>query len=1301
MIFGSDTNSQRYVRYEGGSIGAPVFSVAADQKFIYRWDVGTFFSPLSAIKFEYAYFQEKATPENSYVREGYIKNIKWIVNGQEIERHEFKTRDKLSSEYAGYWHNEPKLDQRIFETRRLDTLKCYKEGSLVYTYIFDYIVQPKALLSGIRIQYPYPVSASVKQDSAWAFTYDATRFLLLNSVITPSSRKDSIIYTKFNFASTAGAQDTNNYVMMRSDNATEVALPASPADRALWSVENTCDERFCYAVVRDGDSQTLPGESFSKKVYVEVKRNTGNYFDPRATADGEKATLRLEMGDPSSQENDWKVYPMGDYLLAVGEKSGTVDMWEYDGIKWVGRSPFSGDSHWNGSFGSAIRVYPSSNYFVVQKIGIPSVLIVALRTPTGWTSLNRLTCQFSNKDSYGDPIRASQTGSECLEWSNSDLIVTAAQNFFSVLYGPNDVFCIFALNRAGSGFTDISDLIWSVAEPTSLQKILYPMNWEQNVVSVTSSGRNLFIQSTGSSPWLHGFYFDGQSMVSIMEHSFPGSGAVSVFPSEDYLVVAEPRGASGTIDYFPRRTRTGGEPYFESADKKIARSDWNSAWKLQVKTHPKAFSVTYYPNDASVGLRPKWEASPSTNYRSYLYHVNREFTDGFADRTGQLQVPGSGGKFFNFSFSGSDDVLTATSATTSGNGLCNENPDIWPCNINMYSFRFRPENTTTFISNGAGDLGTFVFNNTWASQKQSQKILSNCARLMTGMILDTVGGIGRIRYRHYQYEGKGYSTPDSIFVVTDMISRASLTDEDKNRIRQKIWYAPTGNGSESPPGVAEFNSNLQVPQFEFAEVAQRNSSGISLGFTRTYFNVDSYANNMTGKSLPLRGTRKMGGELRNDGSWKHFTQTSNEEYHNPAWPSTLFANRVRSIVSYWMAQETGSMADTTYYLGYCDTNGAPRFNLQTSRPEKTILTQNIFDAKGLTTQAMTFKLSSLPDTAALRTWPNATSYGTNPVSAAKTVYDGYYFLRDSVWVEKDQTLTDADLRSGRTPVFNFSEGWLPAREITQRDVLSSQVLEMKVRKNSVSGAQGEIHTSTFYEGLRFNPVAVVSNAKRSDCAVLMAENGNVGFSGARLDYPSKWENSGGSFSTDRSHTGRYSIKVVDGFGPVINLYLKDVRALGYDFKISAWIYSLSVTPVVSLDRFQSNGAYLDGIAGIPVSGSMSAGKWQRWEARLSYAQLTAGNRFNGNNDYVRMTFGTGSPTGSSSRIVYVDDIVCIPSTADFSLSTYDKGGTPTSVTGGNFLPTYYDLGFRGNVMAVRDEHYRIFSQNAVHKMGEN
>ena len=95
--------------------------------------------PRNKIMFEYERFSDIAAPLRYYIREAYIKKIKWMEGNIEVERYEFKTGAKAAGEYVGYGTNEPRYDQKLFETRFLDTLACYKEGILDHFFKFDRI----------------------------------------------------------------------------------------------------------------------------------------------------------------------------------------------------------------------------------------------------------------------------------------------------------------------------------------------------------------------------------------------------------------------------------------------------------------------------------------------------------------------------------------------------------------------------------------------------------------------------------------------------------------------------------------------------------------------------------------------------------------------------------------------------------------------------------------------------------------------------------------------------------------------------------------------------------------------------------------------------------------------------------------------------------------------------------------------------------------------------------------------------------------------------------------------------------
>lgn len=1324
MVFGQDANAQRYVMYNKGRIVASPYANVPSQKFIYRWDLSLIYDtipnapPKNKIIFEYEPFTDSAASNKSYIREAYVKNIKWMEGSLEVERYEFKTTPKDTSEYVGYKANEPRDGQKLFETRRLDTLKCFKEGALDYFYKFDWITQTKGLLDKIRVFHPAPKSdylgapistGAPVQDSGWTFTYETSaKFYLLKSVMTPGGRKDSYTYGLQAFSGTEGDQDGTDYVMKRANDS---AIPVTQDNARLgyWSVESTCDERFCYNVVRDGDNENIPGDTSSgglninQKMYLEVKRNLGSYFDPRVTDSalqaGETITLRLERGDPWSKAQDWQVMPMGDYVLVVNQAQGTVQVFENDGVKWVERQPFAGDSRYNGTAGfqDTIRVFPSMNYFVVERLvtNTPTELVVAVRKGTGWTSLNRTSsCDFNNKGSYGDAIRSNYN--TCLDWYSNDLKIAVSPNFFVVGEAIANVINVFALNDTG-GFRDISAKLQVSSNPSTLQKSGKPMNWEASLKNINATSDYFTVISQDSaSPfgktYLNGFFFDGDSLREAAHYSHSGLGSkMQAFLSQDYFVLSDPNPGPGSscLIFWQKQSLANGTFGFPTPDT-VQYIDANSFF--MIRAHPSVFSLECYAYDIGFGLRPK--SVTGNQYAVYLYQVNRLFTNGFADRSTNI-VANNSKKLFNLSFSGSDNMLTGTYGLDHGSGgTCNENPNTGICDLAFYTARFHPNNLTTFVDTGSGDIKPIAFNGSWKTQQQYQRVISNASRLGTQIILDSVGTARRARYRLYQFDGTAFGTAQNQYVATTVVNDASLDGSDRNSVKTTFTYGPTG--------VIEFNSDLQEPQFETVDVIQKNSSD-STGKSRTTFNVDKQTQPLNGLTMFLNGEGKSSLILSRSLDTLAISSVVNAPYHNSSWAKPIYVVRPKAAYSQQWTPNKGRILDTTLYLNYCDTNGAPRFVLNLSRPEKILVSQSIFTSLGFPQQSATFKLDTLPDTASFKNYPGTVYRTTKAVASSKAVYSGYYPVEDSVWREKDTTLTDSDLRAGKAPSFSLTHGWLPGAKITIRDTANYfQVLESKVVKNKVADATGESYKAFFYEGLRSDPTAVVDNAKLANCAVLMAENGNAGLTSNHLDQRALWENHGVTFSSLRAHAGRYSLKVVDDYGPTINLYLKNVKELGYGFKVSAWIYSDTGTPVLALERRNVNDSVISIVTGAPVNGTVSAKRvWQRWEASLTYAQLTANNLFNGNNDHVRIWAGTGQTSGNSAKVIYIDDFVCVPTNATFQLTTYDKRGIATSMTGSDFRTVFSDLGFMGGVMATRDGKNHIFGAAAAHAMGEN
>ena len=72
------------------------------------------------------------------------------------------------------------------------------------------------------------------------------------------------------------------------------------------------------------------------------------------------------------------------------------------------------------------------------------------------------------------------------------------------------------------------------------------------------------------------------------------------------------------------------------------------------------------------------------------------------------------------------------------------------------------------------------------------------------------------------------------------------------------------------------------------------------------------------------------------------------------------------------------------------------------------------------------------------------------------------------------------------------------------------------------------------------------------------------------DWEERWTRNDAGYTVEVAHTGRWSIKVMDNYGPTIDLKLKGVESQGYDYVISAWIYTDGVIPIISAQRYHAN-----------------------------------------------------------------------------------------------------------------------------------
>jgi YD repeat-containing protein len=292
------------------------------------------------------------------------------------------------------------------------------------------------------------------------------------------------------------------------------------------------------------------------------------------------------------------------------------------------------------------------------------------------------------------------------------------------------------------------------------------------------------------------------------------------------------------------------------------------------------------------------------------------------------------------------------------------------------------------------------------------------------------------------------------------------------------------------------------------------------------------------------------------------------------------------------------------------------------------------------------------------------------------------------------TLDDDELKRGVDPIYLNSNGWEDRDVVEKRNAIGMPTQTRKVLSEAFGLSR---YTSYFYEGRRPSLIGTIDNAPLEDVAVLTAEFGP----GASLDPNGPWSWQGGVGAiSPKSHSGRYSLKLVRNPGLAIDIKLKGGAPLQYDYIVSAWIYSESAVPSLKVQRFKNGGTAYDVFqTATPVGQVFVAKRWQRYQVRVTAAQLAgAENLFSTVNsgDYLTVSIGASAATG-----IHVDDIVCRPSNTTVGLTAYNAKGQVTQAIDNNDLMTTFEYDAFGNLSATKDDVFRSYMSQSIHLPGEN
>jgi len=403
----------------------------------------------------------------------------------------------------------------------------------------------------------------------------------------------------------------------------------------------------------------------------------------------------------------------------------------------------------------------------------------------------------------------------------------------------------------------------------------------------------------------------------------------------------------------------------------------------------------------------------------------------------------------------------------------------------------------------------------------------------------------------------------------------------------------------------------------------------------------------------------------------------NGEYRHHAIQRSINEKGVVSGVREAMLKDSTSILGVPYcrwgkFSDYCVLPGTKKRLLETPLGN-TLIQQMMLDGRAVPVNAQEINYASnLRDVVA--TW----NWGVAPIN------------------------TDAVFDTGvqQRPT-SFDAGWTQTFQITQRST-TGNVIEAV----SMPGIYGQKWSTQLHEGTRGQVMASASGAARNEFAALTAEDGSAA-NNTEIYNPSslrltdgRWEmGSAAGFDSSISHTGKWSVRVENNYGPTANIALDSILAHKDGVRVGGWAYSQGSTapePLIQIWKQSCSGD--DCITNsflATTEGGYKPNVWQYWTTTIPYETLKASDP--GAGGYARVFFGI---YGTGTK-VWVDDIFASPASASVSLQTHDGQGRPSASLSANGSVTTREYNGKGAVQAVRDERGRIFGQSTTIPAGEN
>lgn len=1230
---------------------------------------------------------------------------------------------------------------------------------------------PKRRLMNIAVSFPNPRGGTYTDPKmGWNFTYDDSpnRHSGLKTITKPFFGIDEYEYGRPNYSASGDwsyytKQDPTVYTL-KDPNGVDVS-PVASEIKTYWETQSSCSERFCVITASNhktwdwiyinvfmnngnyfkpatlGPAKTVFQKSYNERGGVNTVKVIpwndnflivdyyaksitlyewdGNTFQEitniikRASADGTTRSVLTGNGDPST----YNVTLGGDYIL-VKDFSVT--------------NPCGSD-----------YAAPATNVYIVKKInGV-------------WKDINERECvdpstcvnNVQAGVNYGEAYKTSKTA--CMAFDH-DLFMSAGSDMFHLVDKTDGIIFSYIKTPSGQSFNLISDKY--IAPSGGVQMSSSPMNWINPIIEPIKIQKDYFLvkSKNGTNSRFDIMHYDG---VNIRQVGFVGPTTDNIDPlygatlnawtTSNYFLITDQ--IAGTVQaLFKYVSKPSGTPTGLGFGAFTVRSDLPlaAAGDFVAKAYPNGFALDYYPDNTVIdGVPTNAPLVASDNYRSYLYLVDASLGSTYYqyyDPLGRFQ-DANHRNYFDLTLSPENNLITAKACHSDLNAACVPGPSSAILDLVTANYLPGPAGLSNKFIRSAATLWSPFSARVPLNYNYNQNSISNASRIGAQSIINT--GSGKIEFALMNFQGTGFTQYPFQIKEANGDYSGDLNFVTKFRTKSDIQNAPvSGKWTEfnffdpqilKPPLIDKSSPEFNVAQqsFVFSEmtvssyIGSASSSLKELG-AETFYHVVDFPDAMLSESqlngigyLKMQRTH----DLNSAGVVSLGREFGNVAYdylpeNKPDWPVNLYLMRLASSTNTRYAPNGTKNSQTEYFYSYDPDNNSPLFT-KTQVGNKFFVSQNLYktgagENKSAPFASYQFKFSFEPSETVFETCPSPdllyylNGASSHAISATEQQFDPAFPYKTKavkVWRDDDPTLTDTDLKNGTDPVFLLGTGMETRKTVEKRNAYG-QPLESRVILSETKNLFRP--TAYFYETKSSLPVATVENSMLDDAAVLTAENGNV--SGlATHDWEGRWTKADAGYSSIQTHTGRYSIKVVDAQGPTTSIVLKGVNTQGYGYIVSAWIYcEANYAPTLSVGRFRAGSTTALSTTSIqaPVGEAFAVGKWQRYEIQLTNAQLKgAENLFSNSNiaDYLKISVGMGNSAENTGRICYVDDITCRPSNSTLALTAYDLNGRAISSTNNSNLTSIVEYDLFGNPSGNRDDKFRTFSSQATHFPGEN